>query len=158
MVYNKYSIRCHPLSRATTQGLIASAIAALALFAGVVPTLSPQSPILFGSAASAQAVSDEEVQRYARSLLAIEPIRQSAHAEIRRIMRVEEVPPIACHRPTNRLPRNIRQIAQNYCDQALEIVDRNDLTITRFNTITVNLQNDPNLAARVQAVIRQLQR
>jgi uncharacterized protein (UPF0147 family) len=112
---------------------------------------------MVSATASAQAVSDDEVQRYARSLLAIEPIRQSAHAEIRRIMRVDEVPPIACHRPTDRLPRNIRQIAQNYCNQALEIVDRNNLTIARFNTITVNLQNDPNLAARVQAVIRQLQ-
>lgn len=156
MLYNKHSISDYSF-RATTQVLIASAIAVVALLSGVAPTLSPQSPGFFSSAASAQVVSDDELQRYARSLLAIEPIRQSAQAEIRRILRVEDVPSIACHRPLNRLPRNIRQIARNYCDQSLAIVDRNNLTIARFNTITVNLQNDPNLASRVQAAIRQLQ-
>lgn len=137
-----------------------TALATAGILSGLVPALHPQQPrLVWASAAFAQSISNEEVQNYARSLLTIEPIRQSAYNEIKRILGSDDVPPIACHRPNslNNLSENIRGIAVNYCNRAIEIVEQNDLTIGRFNAITVDLQGDPDLADRIQQEMIRLQ-
>lgn len=130
---------------------------AIALF-GFCPTVrftEEGFSVNLGQAAMAQSISADEEQRYARSLLAIEPIRLAAYDEIKRILNNRDVPSIQCHRPNslNRLDQSIRQIAINYCNQAIDIVEENGLTIGRFNAITTNLQNDPDLAARIRDLI-----
>lgn len=115
--------------------------------------------VAIGNAAFAQeAISTADVQNYARSVLRIEPIRQSAYDEIKRITGAD-VPSIACHRPNSldNLSRNIREIAVNYCNQSIQIVESNSLTIGRFNAITAALQSDPDLAARIQQALIRLQ-
>lgn len=113
----------------------------------------------FSQVASAQSISDSEITSYARSVVAIEPLRQSAFEQIKQITGSANVPAIACHRPSslNDLPDNIRSIAVNYCNQAISIVESNNLTITRFNEITVAHQSDPALSDRIQQAILQLQ-
>lgn len=145
---------------------MASAVSVMGLLAGWVPTLHRSSvdvTLDFSTVAYAQAIaniSNDEVQSYARSVLAIEPIRQAAYDEIKRILGSGQVPPIACHRPNslNNLNPNIRQIARNYCNRAIQIVERNNLTINRFNTITVTMQSNPELAPVIQREIMRLQR
>jgi hypothetical protein len=133
-----------------------------AVMSGVVPSVNftqTLPSIVSGNTAAAQNVTDEVLLRYARSVLVIEPMRQEAYSEIRQIMGNNQVPPIACHRPNSlaSLPPNIRQIATEYCNQAIQVVERNDLSITQFNTITTNMQNDPDLADRIRQRLIQLQ-
>ncbi|MBE9181349.1 DUF4168 domain-containing protein [Oculatella sp. LEGE 06141] len=146
------------LPRSFTIGILSVA----GLLFGGVPTLQPQaSTLVFSDTASAQtvAITTEEVRNYARSVLAIEPIRQTAYDEIKRISGSNQVPAIACHRPDSltSLGRDIRRIAVQYCNQAIGIVEGNALTITRFNTITTNLQSSPELATQIQDELIRLQ-
>ncbi|NJO71002.1 MAG: DUF4168 domain-containing protein [Oscillatoriales cyanobacterium RM1_1_9] len=60
----------------------------------------------------------------------------------------------------NRLKRDIRQVAVNYCNQAKASIESNALTVTRFNQITESLQANPanpDLQKRVQAELSRLQ-
>jgi hypothetical protein len=139
--------------------------AAVSVCLGLVPSVqtSVQSPLAgqplavsFGSAAYAQSISDQDVANYARSVLAIEPLRQSAYDQIKGIS--GSVPRIECHRPSslNDLPDNVRQIAVNYCNQAISIVESNSLTISRFNAIRVAQDSDSSLLNRIQQSIMEL--
>jgi hypothetical protein len=142
---------------------MAGTIATAGLLFGLVPTveLSAETiiPLNFSRDAQAQAVTEDEITNYARSVLAIEPIRRSAYDQIKQITGSSNIPTIACHRPRslNDLPSEVRQIAVGYCNQAIEIVEQNDLTITRFNAITIAHQEDADLSSRIQQAILQLQ-
>jgi hypothetical protein len=144
------------------QSLLVGMVSTLSLLMGVAPSQDVALPTLvIGSPAYAQdLISNDDVQNYARSVLAIEPLRLDAYNAIKRITGSENVPAIACHQPRslNNLSRNIRQIAIDYCAQSIQIVERNSLTISRFNVITTALQNDPDLAARIQEAMMQIQR
>lgn len=142
------------------QALTVGFISAVSLLSGFTPSVLPQtSGLQFNSAAQAQTVSAAELRNYAQSVLSIEPIRQTAYNEIKRISNSGVVPAIACHRPSslNSLNRNIREIAINYCNRSIEIVESNDLTITRFNAITSALQNDDALQSRIQEEMIRIQ-
>lgn len=129
--------------------------AAASLCLGLVPSFH-SAGVSFSGAAYAQSISNSDVQNYARSVLAIEPLRQSAYEEIKGIG--GSVPRIECHRPSslNDLPSNVRQIAVNYCNQAISIVEGNGLTITRFNEIRVAQDADSSLLNRIQQAIMEL--
>lgn len=131
--------------------LIVSTFATVGVLSGVAPDLSGHSSkIVSNSAAYAQGVSNTELTNYARAVLVMEPVRQTAFNEIKKMIR-GDIPPIVCHRPRslNALPSNARKIAVNYCNRSKQIVESNGLTINRFNAITINLQNDPGLKRRV---------
>jgi hypothetical protein len=155
------------LRRTLSKFIFVGVASGSALLAGLVPALQPPSShgpaaLKFDSAAyaqSVQAITSAELRNYARSLLEIEPIRQTAYDEIKRILGSDEVPRINCHQPESlaNLDRRIRQIATNYCDRSIQIVERNDLTITRFNTITVNMRRNPALLPQIQDLILQFQ-
>ncbi|MCU0567803.1 MAG: DUF4168 domain-containing protein [Oculatellaceae cyanobacterium Prado106] len=149
------------LNRLLSRSLLVGVGAAASVLLGVVPSFHSSSVISFDSisfsnAAYAQSISDQDVLNYARSVLAIEPLRQAAYDDIKSIS--GSVPRIECHRPSslNDLPGNIRQIAVNYCNQAIAIVERNDLTITQFNSIRVAQDADSGLLTRIQRAIMQL--
>lgn len=139
------------------------AIAGLAIAAigwGVVPDFTRPIPRLFDTVARAQNVSDDEVQNYARAILDMEPIRQSAYNDIKKIVTPEAPPNIVCS--TNStfggLPGNARQIAVSYCNQSRQIVQNSGLSIERFNQITSQIQGgDVDLERRIQSAMRELQ-
>lgn len=166
------------IKRLLTRSLVISVLSMAGVVVGLVPAIEHSAEhstggftsgftgeltggltITFGSSAYAQTITDEEIANYAQSVLEIEPLRQSAYEQIKQITGSANVPPIACHRPNslNELPSNIRQIAINYCNQAIEIVEQHDLTISRFNAITVAHQDDPDLSDRIRQAILQLQ-
>ncbi|MCS6812901.1 MAG: DUF4168 domain-containing protein [Cyanobacteria bacterium] len=104
-------------------------------------------------------VTDEEVRRYASSVLTMEPLRQTAYTEIQRIMGTDNVPMIVCHPPQalNGLPADIRLIATDFCHQSKRIVEGSGLSVSRFNDITLRLEEDSGLRQRIQAELIRLQ-
>ncbi|HAG80694.1 MAG TPA: hypothetical protein DCL61_05890 [Cyanobacteria bacterium UBA12227] len=142
-----------------SKSLFVVALATIGLLCGAIPELSKDSPTLeFNSAVYAQqAVSDAEIESYAQAVLAMEPLRQQAYNEIKKILR-GEVPEIQCHRPESldRLPGEARKIARNYCDQALSLVE-NYLSSTRFNQITRLADQNDDLQRRIARRMQQLQ-
>ncbi|NJK39938.1 MAG: DUF4168 domain-containing protein [Oscillatoriales cyanobacterium SM2_3_0] len=118
-------------------------------------------PMITRASAQAQSTfSDQEIASYARSVLDIEQRRKQAYQEIKALG--GNPGDIFCGNPQqiNRLKRDIRQVAVNYCNQAKASIESNALTVTRFNQITESLQANPanpDLQKRVQAELSRLQ-
>ncbi|NET59164.1 MAG: DUF4168 domain-containing protein [Symploca sp. SIO2E6] len=105
-------------------------------------------------------VSSEEVENYAKVVLAIESKREAATQEILRITKKDNLPKIVCTQPKTitRLRRNVRGIAVNYCQQAKDISESNGLKIVRFNDITAAAKSDEQLKIRIQNELVRLQK
>ncbi len=142
------------------QSLVVVALAAIGVVSGVTPEMSLDShTLVFSSSVYAQtAPTDAEITNYGNAVLAMEPLRQNAYNEIKKIMS-GAVPDIECYRAESisRLnPEEARKIAENYCRQASALVV-NYLSPTRFNQITQMADNDPNLRQKIKEKMRQLQ-
>jgi hypothetical protein len=108
---------------------------------------------------SGDSISAEEVENYAKTVLAIEPSRQSAYNEIQQLINDEQFPDVTCTQSDTiaTLPSNIRDIAVNYCNQSKQISESQGLTLSQFNTITASAQADPELQKRIQNELVRLQ-
>jgi predicted helicase len=120
------------------------------LFFGFITTLSlVSSTLIYSTKVDAQtpAINDAEMTNYARSLLKMEPARQQALQDIKKIIGDGDVPPIVCNDSNSitKLPEKARDIAVNYCQRSQKIVEENQLSIDRFNGITMQLQNNEDL-------------
>ena len=148
------------LNRILLQLLIGGAFTAVGL-SGFAIDLSGRNPFFVSSSmAYAQNVGDEEVKSYAQAVLKAEPVRQSALDEIKKMVDSENTSSIGCHNPKSleALPGNAQKIAVDFCNQYKDIVESYGLTITRFNEITVNLQNNPNLEKRIKDELVRIQK
>lgn len=129
------------------------------VLAGCSPaSVSDSSPSI--SPVPGDSISSEEVQNYAKAVLAIEQSRQEAYTEIQQLTNDEQVPDITCTQADTIavLPLDVRDIAVNYCNRAKEFVENQDLTMSQFNTITVSAQADQNLQTRIKNELIRLQR
>jgi hypothetical protein len=144
------------------RSLLISSITSLGLLTGLAPNIdhSQSSGLSWENMAQAQAqdFTDQEVTDYARAVLAMEPRRKQAYEEIKGISG-GSVPPVVCSeaKGINDLNRNIRTIAVNYCDQAKKIIESHNLTVARFNAITLAQKSNPAIKARIQAELVRLQ-
>ncbi|MEH2240909.1 DUF4168 domain-containing protein [Nostoc sp.] len=89
-------------------------------------------------------VNNTEINSYAQAVLAMEPARQNAFEEIKKLIGNGEIPKIVCN-DTNSisgLPKKAQDIAFNYCTRAQKIVADNGLSYDQFNKITIELQNN----------------
>lgn len=153
------------LNRLLSRTLIVAALSATGLVGGWIPELSGKSPsLVFNGAAYAQEqFSAQEITSYAKAVLQIEGLRVQSYQEIKQEVQrnnsEETVPPIVCNETSNinRLDRNIREIAVNYCSLATEYIERNDLTVSRFNEITMAQQNDPAFRERIKEELIRIQ-
>ena len=70
------------------------------------------------------------------------------------------VPPIICNEKSsvNTLPKNVKVIAVSYCNQAKEIIERNNLTVSRFNQITQLQRKDRTWQEKIQAELIRIQK
>jgi len=132
-------------------------------FLGVMATASLfASTLTFTAKADAQtpAVNNNEIVSYAQAVLAMEPSRQQAFSEIKKIIGGGDIPQIVCNdaQSMNSLPRKARDIAVNYCNRSQKIVEENGLSIERFNKITVEIQNDSNLKRQIYNTLIRLQK
>ena len=102
----------------------------------------------------------EEIERYAKALLAIDQSRQAASKEIQQMTNSNTVPDITCTKAESiaNLPKNIRDVVVNYCKQSKKYIDDTQgLTIAQFNAITVTAQSNPDLQQRLQNELVRLQ-
>lgn len=105
-------------------------------------------------------VNQNEITSYAQALLAMEPARQQAFGEIKKIVGNGNVPKIVCNEPSsmNGLPNRARDIAVNYCKRSQEIVENHGLSIDRFNRITMEIPNNNRLKQQIYETLVRLQK
>lgn len=97
-------------------------------------------------------ISSEQVNQYAKALLAIEQKRRAAYDEIQKMSNNEKVSEITCTQPETikTLDQSIQTIAVNYCKQAKQFIQDQGLTVTQFNGITDRAQSDAELRLQIQ--------
>ncbi|MEH1833699.1 MAG: DUF4168 domain-containing protein [Nostoc sp.] len=95
-------------------------------------------------------VNNTEITSYAQAVLAMEPARQNAFEEIKKLIGNGEIPKIVCNDSNsfNGLPKKAQDIAVNYCTRVGKIVEDNGLSFEQFNKITIELQNNNILLKR----------
>ncbi|MGH1393697.1 MAG: DUF4168 domain-containing protein [Trichormus sp.] len=105
-------------------------------------------------------VNQNEITNYAQALLAMEPARQQAFGEIKKIVGNGSVPKIVCNEPSSmsNLPDRARNIAVNYCKRSQEIVENHGLSIDRFNRITMEIPNNNRLKQQIYETLVRLQK
>lgn len=135
------------------------------LFFGVIATAGVISNAFsLSSKAYAQTpppiVNNTEINSYAQAVLAMEPARQNAFEEIKKLIGNGEIPKIVCNDPNsiNSLPDKAKDIALKYCTRAEEIVLEKGLRFEQFNKITIELQSDNNLKRQVYNTLLRLQK
>lgn len=132
---------------------------------GVLATLTiVASSIVSSSKANAQTpspVDSDEITKYSRALLTIEQNRLQAFDEIKKISGGKDVPAIVCNQPKtieSLSPGKAREIVRKYCQSSQTIVEKNGLSIERFNNITLKLQNDESLKKQIYNTLIRLQK
>jgi hypothetical protein len=120
------------------------------------------SVLVFSSTAHAQSpqLSNTDIDNYSRVLLRMEPERQQAFDQIKKIIGDREIPKIVCNEPDSfkSLPSEARDIAVNYCNRSQQIVESNGLSIDKFNDITLQLQNNEDLKRQIYNNLIRLQK
>ncbi|MCW5314494.1 DUF4168 domain-containing protein [Nostoc sp. KVJ3] len=104
--------------------------------------------------------NNTQINSYAQAVLAMEPARQNAFEEIKKLIGNGEIPKIVCNdsNSINGLPRKAQDIAVNYCNRSQKIVQDNGLSIDQFNKITIELQNNDILKQQVYNTLLRLQK
>ncbi|MBD2502015.1 DUF4168 domain-containing protein [Anabaena azotica] len=107
-----------------------------------------------------QSFNSTEITSYAQAVLAMEPARQEAFGQIKKIIGGGDVPQIVCSEPSsmNSLPSKARNIAVNYCNHSQRIVGDYGLTIDKFNRMTTEIQNNSNLKQQVYNTLIRIQK
>jgi len=146
------------------ESLNSRVISTIGLLAGLTAILagcsSNQASDSQTSIPTVSSIRAEEVENYAKAVLAIEPKRQEAYNEIQKMTNDEQVPNITCTKADTitALPKSIQDVAVNYCNQAKKIGEGQGLTMSQFNAITVSAQSNPELGKRIQNELVRLQR
>jgi hypothetical protein len=133
------------------------------LVGAIVSSSLVSSTLLFSSNANAQSpqsVNPNELRSYAKAMLTMEPQRQQAFDEIKKIIGNGEVPKIVCNdnNSFSSLPNKAKDIAVNYCKRYQKVVEDNGLTINRFNLITTQVQNNEDLKRQMYNILIRLQK
>jgi hypothetical protein len=138
------------LSRPLLLGILTSV---LGIGAGIVPDLTQNPSALFNIAAYAQEFSDPDLRNYAAALMQIEPIRQSALAQVSHANSGNTLPNLVCNQPNTMegLNSEAKSLFIKYCNQCESIAASRGLSIDRFNQITQAVRANPQLQNRVRS-------
>lgn len=142
-----------------SRSFLVTLLSSVGLLCGVVPDLSANSPnMMFSSSAYAQAVSDEEVVRFARAAFTIEKRRQALVGEIKN-RTGGNIPDITCDVPQQLedLDINIRNDVKNFCDFSRVTIQANQLSVTRFFQINKSRNSDSALQQRIDRELLRIQ-
>ena len=136
-----------------------SLLAGIGLIYGFVPEIEPKSSaISFSINAYAQEFTPEETQSYAKAGYEVELLRREVYQEIKSL--INQPPPnIVCDRQETlqNLNSNIRELANRYCSESLQIVEQNNLSINRFNELKRYYDRRDRFYQQVQQVLLKLQ-
>lgn len=163
VLYPSFSRIWHPATRLLAISLLSFMGAVLS-----VPGLSLDSEnnsrfhlFAIGQPAAAQtpSIPDEDVMRYARAILDIEPIRQEATEELSSILETDSLPPVECNNASSYrgMSREARQVVVDYCNQSRVIVEGYELSIRQFNLITEQQRTNRTLRNRIQQELMRMQ-
>lgn len=144
----------HRLSRPLLLGILTSISGILV---GAVPDFTASQPsLLFSSAARADEFSEADLRNYATALMAIEPIRQSALAQVR-ASAGGTLPNLVCNQPSTMegLNTEAKSLFVNYCNKCEAIASSRGLSIERFNQITQSVRSNSQLQNRVRSLMNQ---
>lgn len=138
---------------------MASVLAVMSLSCQVMPEFPQQTPQLTPSSSATQNFTDQQINNYAQTVLEIENQREIAYQKIEEIL--DSSPPdIACDQKNTleNLPTEAQEIAIEYCLNAQQIAETNELTQEEFNAITRRLSSEPDLKLRIQNAMIYIQR
>jgi predicted regulator of amino acid metabolism with ACT domain len=147
------------LSHRLTQITLTATLALGGVMLGIIPEFSDNfSRLQWTNEVVAQSITNEEINKYAQAVLAIESLRQQAFNDIGKIMGTNVLNEISCNQPQslNILNREARAIAQKYCQSSQKIVKNTGLTSKKFNEITTSAQSNPELQKRIQNAMIQI--
>ncbi len=139
------------LSRPLLLGIMTSF---LGILGGIVPDFTAQQPSsFFSSSARADDFSDPDLRNYAAALMQIEPIRQSALAQVSRANSGNALPNLVCNQPSTMdgLNNDAKSLFVKYCNQCESIAASKGLSIDRFNQITQAVRSNLQLQNRVRS-------
>ncbi|BAZ43262.1 hypothetical protein NIES4102_02620 [Chondrocystis sp. NIES-4102] len=117
-----------------------------------------QPVVSFAVYAYSQEFTPEETVNYAKAGYEVEILRRQVYQEIKNT--INQTPPdIVCDQQVtlNNLQTNVREIAQRYCTQSQQIVQRNNLTVDRFNQLKTYYDRRDAFYKQVQNVLIKLQ-
>ena len=157
-------LNCHHFfqfcpNRLLWRSFVVSTLTTIGLLSGLTPDLLRQSRLPgFGSSAYAQSVSALELTQFAKAAFAIELRRRVIQQDIKN-RTGGNVPEIGCYQPEKMatLPDSIRSMVKDFCDFSKQTIKGNGLTVSRFNAIKVNYENDPVLKKRVDSELLRIQ-
>lgn len=142
-----------------------SILALTALTSGLIPEIStpkninqPYLAISWSDKAFAQQFTPEETENYAKAGYEVELLRREAYQEIKTL--INEPPPnIVCDRQDtiNSLQPEVQEIANRYCNQSRQIVQRHNLTVDRFNELKTYYDRQDEFYQQVQGILLKLQ-
>jgi Domain of unknown function (DUF4168) len=139
----------HHFSHTLLLGIITGC---LSLATGIVPDLTASQPsLVFSSSARADEFSDVDLRNYAAALMEIEPIRQSALAQVR-ASTGGTLPNLVCNQPSSMegLNNEAKSLFVKYCNQCETIASSRGLSIDKFNQITQSVRANSQLQNRVR--------
>lgn len=143
----------HSLNRLWSRSMLIGMLTITGLASGLTPGLSKDfSTVVFSTAIYAQ--SAEQITKYARAVLQMEPVRQTAYQEVRRILK-GSVPGDVCRQGS--VPRSVKDICSRFYTRSAQIILNNGLSIGEFNEMTRRLQGDAGLRSRIQQEMRRQQ-
>jgi Domain of unknown function (DUF4168) len=123
-----------------------------AILIGAVPDITASQPsLLFSSAARADEFSESDLRNYAAALMQIEPIRQSALAQVR-ASAGGTLPNLVCNQPNTMegLNPEAKSLFVNYCNKCETIAASRGLSIERFNKITQSVRSNSQLQNQIR--------
>lgn len=147
--------------------VFSSVLATVGLISGITPEVSmgssqinrsSQLSIAFSVQALAQQFTPEETTNYAKAGYEVELLRRQVYKEIK--TQINEPPPnIVCDQEETlkSLNSNVRAIADRYCSQSQQIVQKNSLSVNRFNELKTYYDRQEDFYQQVQEVLIQLQ-
>jgi hypothetical protein len=99
----------------------------------------------------AKTITDPEIKNYAKAVVAIEQLRKTTNQEMTKVSEGKPFDEVFCTQPetiTN-LPTKMQEVAIVFCTKVRKLSEENGLTIPRFNAITINAQNNPEVQKRI---------
>jgi Domain of unknown function (DUF4168) len=142
-----------------------SILASLGVFSGLTPEMSinssnVNSPIIvtLANKAYGQQFTPAETESYAKAGYEVELLRRKVYQEIKNLIK-EPPPNILCDQQStiDILKPEIKNIANRYCTQSRQIVQRQGLSVNRFNELKTYYDRQDTFYQQVQAVLLKLQ-
>lgn len=131
-------------------------LTATGLFGILILEVSPTFSRL-QSAAYAQEYTRDEVVNYAKAGYEVELLRQKVYKEIKSMLN-QPPPDIVCNRPETfqNLSNDVRQTVAKYCNDSRRIVQRHNLSTTRFNELKTFYDRRGKFYEEVQRILKTL--